>query len=158
MSKVVQLKARNPDRAHRIRSLLKDREKAEAEIAALLREQLDELGETDWLTWCDEEFGWARTSAYKHLNPTLMERARSARREERQRSHRVDVDQSPESNDADEEDPVEDASNHRTSFLLRAEQAIRFATYSGRASKEIIATARSVADAWSQLADKLENS
>lgn len=54
----------------------------------------------------------------------------------------------------DEEDPQ----NHRTAFLLRAEQAILFATYAGpgKFTKELAAAARGVAQTWASLATKLE--
>jgi hypothetical protein len=71
-------------RAVQVRSLLASRDKAEAEIAAVLREHLDEVGEAAWLSWCLTEFGWKRRAAYNHLNPVQKEKARK-----RQRAHRV---------------------------------------------------------------------
>jgi hypothetical protein len=162
MSKVVQLKASPAStRAARVRSLLKDREKAEEEIAAILREQLDDLGEKDWLVWCDKEFGWARRTAYRHLDPKQMESHREKRRE--QRAHGGHIEQEDSGSEVEDdfehpEDDVEDPANYRTSFLLRAEQAIRFAIHNGPVTRELVVRARAVAEAWSKLADKLERS
>jgi hypothetical protein len=160
MSKVVQLKASPAStRASRVRALLKDREKAEAEIADILREQLDDLGEKDWLVWCAEEFGWARSTAYRHLNPEQMEKKRAANAEARKSPQgRHEPEDDPEVFDDAEEDEVEDPKNYRTSFLLRAEQAIRFAIHNGPVTRELVVRARAVAEAWSKLADKLERS
>ncbi len=44
----------------------------------------------------------------------------------------------------------------RAAFLLRADQAIRFATYSGPVSKEVIEWARMATGAWATLTHKLE--
>jgi phage N-6-adenine-methyltransferase len=63
-------------RASRIHSLLKLRDKAETEIAAVLREHLDEVGEPAWLEWCEREFGWKRTAAYNHLHPERLQKDR----------------------------------------------------------------------------------
>src|SRR5688572_15086100 len=133
MSKVVQLKASPTEtRAARVRALLKDREKADEEIAAILREQLDDLGEAKWLAWCEQEFGWRRSTAYKHLNPEQIEadRKRKARANVRNSGHESGDDGAGESI----EDEIEDPANYHTSFMLRAEQAIRFAAYSGPVS------------------------
>lgn len=58
----------------------------------------------------------------------------------------------------DIEDDIEDPANYRTAYLLRADQAVRFASYSGPITAEIISAARQVATAWSKLAQKLEGS
>lgn len=50
----------------------------------------------------------------------------------------------------------EDPENYRTAYLLRADQAIRFATYSGPVTKEIVTAARKAAAAWEALVVKLE--
>lgn len=52
----------------------------------------------------------------------------------------------------------EDPENYRTAYLLRVDQAVRFAAYSGPITKEIVTAARAVAAAWSKLAQKLERS
>src|SRR6266540_7312039 len=70
-------------RASRIHSLLKLRDKAEAEISAVLREHLDEVGETAWLAWCEREFGWKRRASYRHLNPEQMAKHREDAEAER---------------------------------------------------------------------------
>jgi len=62
------------------------------------------------------------------------------------------VDLEPEPSIEDEIDPE----NYRTAFLLRAQQAVRFAVYSGPVTKESIAAARAVAAAWDTLARNLE--
>jgi Protein of unknown function (DUF3102) len=55
-----------------------------------------------------------------------------------------------------EDDLIEDPENYRTAYLLRVDQAIRFATYSGPITDEIVAGARAVAAAWTKLAQKME--
>ena len=50
----------------------------------------------------------------------------------------------------------EDSENYRTAYLIRVDQARRFAVYSGPISADIIAGARQVAAAWAALADELE--
>lgn len=56
------------------------------------------------------------------------------------------------------EDDIEDPANYRTAFLLRVDQAGRFAAYSGPITKELVAAARQVAAKWSNLAQKMEDS
>lgn len=63
--------------ARAVRAALKKRDEGEREAAAILRKQLDTLGEAKWLAWCEREFGWARSTAYRHLNPEQMERQRA---------------------------------------------------------------------------------
>ena len=46
--------------------------------------------------------------------------------------------------------------NSRNAFLIRVNQVIEFATYSGPVTGEIVAAARHVAEAWNKLALKLE--
>jgi len=62
--------------------------------------------------------------------------------------------------EADDEDPdIEediDPRHYRTAYLLRVDQAIRFAAYSGKVSKELVAAARRVAKAWDELARDME--
>ena len=50
---------------------------------------------------------------------------------------------------------TEDPENFRTAYLLRVDQAIRFAAYSGPVTEEIVAAAHQVAGAWFELARKL---
>jgi hypothetical protein len=57
--------------------------------------------------------------------------------------------------DDDIEDGVE-PENFRAAFLIRADQAMRFAAYSGPVTKEITSTARRVAAAWTSLVNQLE--
>jgi hypothetical protein len=59
-------------------------------IAKALQERLDKVGEATWLKECESEWGWARTTAYNHLNPELLEkdRARAAAR----RSDRLNIE------------------------------------------------------------------
>src|SRR2546425_13328134 len=68
-------------RASRIHSLLKLRKKADDEIAAVLSEHLKAVGEPAWLAWCEREFGWGRSTAYLHLDPTQLEAKRERDRE-----------------------------------------------------------------------------
>src|ERR1700722_7465044 len=61
--------------------------------------------------------------------------------------------------EVDAEDDVEadiEPDNYRTAYLLRADQARRFASYSGPVTKELIAMARQVATAWNNLAKQME--
>lgn len=62
--------------------------------------------------------------------------------------------------DGDDEDIEADVepANYRGAFLIRADQAKRFATYSGPITHEIVAMARQVATAWAELAAQLEKS
>lgn len=75
------------ERAHQVRALLQARDKHEAEIATILRQNLDELGEAKWLTWCEKEFGWARRQAYAHLNPAQLEKDRERKRQRAEVPH-----------------------------------------------------------------------
>lgn len=52
----------------------------------------------------------------------------------------------------------EDPENYVTAFLLRADQAREFATYTGPPTKEIAAAARQAATAWLSLANEMEKS
>jgi hypothetical protein len=63
----------------------------------------------------------------------------------------ADIDEAPETILATAEDPE----NYRTAYLLRADQAIRFAVYSGP-NREVVVTARRVAAAWNKLAQTLD--
>jgi hypothetical protein len=54
------------------------------------------------------------------------------------------------------EDEIEPG-NYRTAFLIRADQAVAFAAYSGRISREVVEAARAAARAWNELVTKLEN-
>ncbi len=64
-----------------------------------------------------------------------------------------------ESDDNHVESDIEeeiDPRHYRSAFLLRADQAARFAAYSGPIDKEVISLARRSADAWSNLARDME--
>jgi hypothetical protein len=63
-----------------------------------------------------------------------------------------------EETDDDEQDIEADVTpaNYRGAFLIRADQAKRFASYSGPVTGEIVAMARQVAAVWNDLAEKLE--
>jgi hypothetical protein len=50
----------------------------EAAMASALRIKLNRLGEKAWVEECKREMGWSRTTAYRHLNPELMEKNRAA--------------------------------------------------------------------------------
>jgi hypothetical protein len=65
----------------------------------------------------------------------------------------------PDDDDPDDDieaDLDEDPENYRTAFMLRVDQAIRFAAYSGPITKETIDAARGVAEAWTKLAQSME--
>lgn len=53
------------------------------------------------------------------------------------------------------EDEVEPG-NYRSAFLIRADQAVAFAKYSGRVSRDVVEAARAAARAWNDLVVKLE--
>ena len=59
------------------------RDAGEKMVADALRERLDKVGEVLWLKECEAEWGWSRTTAYRHLNPDQMEKARVATQEAR---------------------------------------------------------------------------
>lgn len=52
------------------------RDAGEKMIADALRERLDKVGEARWLVEVDKEWGWSRTTAYRHLNPELLQKDR----------------------------------------------------------------------------------
>jgi hypothetical protein len=61
----------------------------------------------------------------------------------------------------DEDNDIEtdvDPGNYLTAYMLRADAARRFATYSGSVTKDTVAMARQVAAAWLVLARKMERS
>lgn len=61
----------------------------------------------------------------------------------------------------DEEPGIEDdiePENYRGAFLIRADQAKQFASYSGPITSEVVAMARQVAMVWGNLAAQLEKS
>src|SRR5713226_9972273 len=63
---------------------LQMKEAGEQIIAQALREKKDTVGTEAWLAWCLEQWGWSRSTAYRHLDPKQMEAAREdtqARRE-----------------------------------------------------------------------------
>lgn len=136
MSKVLQLKTSpTVSRAARVRALLKDRDKAEEEIAAILREQLDDMGEAKWLAWCEREFGWARTSAYRHLNPKLLEKAKHA--QAKRRANVPTLERRPEQDEPGIEDEIEAEDQENSGELAaanrgwynRAREAAQYASY-----------------------------
>lgn len=121
MSKVVHLKASPAEtRAARVRTLLKDRDKAEAEIAALLREQLDDLGEPKWLAWCEREFGWKRSTAYRHLNPSGAGKARADTATRRSMSQQLRHDHEQ----VDDDEPLDDDGPYLNDILTPSTKAL----------------------------------
>jgi hypothetical protein len=74
-------------RASRISALLTIKADAETEIAKILRTHLREVGESDWLAWCRTNWGWARSTAYRHLNPEQVQKHRERERDR----HRLQV-------------------------------------------------------------------
>jgi hypothetical protein len=69
--------------------------------------------------------------------------------------YRLPVREEPDDDDDDIERDVE-PENYRGAFLIRADQAKRFATYSGPVTTEIIEMARQVSAAWGNLATSME--
>ena len=63
-------------------------------------------------------------------------------------------DDEPEQDDGDIEAEIE-PDNYRPAFLIRADQAVHFAAYSGPIDKEILAAATVAAEAWSVLVQQL---
>lgn len=91
-----------------------------------------------------------------------------AKPREKKPKRRESLDASVEVEDSDEDvDDTEDADtfgadagdddSYLAAYLIRADQAARFAVYKGPVSKDVIAMARRVADAWTKLADDMEN-
>jgi hypothetical protein len=58
--------------------------------------------------------------------------------------------------DDDDELDEDETEGSEEAFLMRAEQAIKFAVYTGPVSKELVAAARAAADAWRELVQTLE--
>ena len=88
-----------------IREMVKLKGNIEHEVARCLRAMLDELGEKAWLEACEKEMGWGRTSAYKHLNPELLEKAREKATEVRSHSVNAAPRQSVEVEEVEEYAP-----------------------------------------------------
>ena len=61
----------------------------------------------------------------------------------------------PDDDEPGIEDEI-DPENYRTAFLIRADQAVRFAAYSGPINHEIVAATRAAAAAWNKLAQFLD--
>jgi len=136
--------------AQRVRALLQSRDKSEAEIAAILRKQLDVLGESDWLIWCETEFGWARSTAYRHLDPAQVEKERENSRERAATSRTTRREQ---------KETKQEKHNARVAYLLRASGAVELAEFGYRARKitqEEVDAARKAAAAWTKLAEHLQ--
>ena len=70
---------------------VKRRDQNELEIAAALREGLEQLKETKWLAFCEQTWGWSRSTAYNHLNPALLAKDR-ARKHEAATSRTLDIE------------------------------------------------------------------
>jgi len=68
----------------RVNAGLKKRADGEREIAAALKERLDQVGEAAWLQQCEDEWGWSRATAYRHLNPEKMEASRATAKAQRE--------------------------------------------------------------------------
>jgi hypothetical protein len=71
------------------------------------------------------------------------------------KTYHIQPREEPDDDDEDIEADVTPA-NYRGAFLIRADQAKRFAAYSGPVTGEIVAMARQVAAVWNELAEKLE--
>jgi len=52
------------------------RDAGEKMVADALRERLNKVGEAKWLVEVEREWGWSRTTAYRHLNPELLQKDR----------------------------------------------------------------------------------
>lgn len=124
----------------------------------------DRLRHGQWLPWLKDNGIAARTAQQiiaEYGNPEKKEKrqAYDRQRNAREPAHLGgNIVEFPSSDDVDIEAEIdgEDPENYRTAYLLRADQAIRFAAYSGPVTSETIAVARRVAAAWSKLADTLE--
>ncbi len=71
------------------------RAEGEAIIAKALRERLDQVGEAVWLQQCEREWGWSRSTCYRHLEPKQMEAARAHTCEQREAAKVPTVGTSP---------------------------------------------------------------
>lgn len=67
-----------------------------------------------------------------------------------------DEDSTPEDGDEFASNSAADPQSYLAAYLIRADQAARFAIFKGSASKDVVAMARLVAAAWSRLADQME--
>lgn len=67
----------------RVNTGIRMRETGEQMVATALRERLNKVGEAEWLKECEREWGWSRTSAYRHLNPELLQKDRERMKEVR---------------------------------------------------------------------------
>jgi hypothetical protein len=101
--------------------------------------------------------GAPKMKASENFSPCEMPERRTGKDGKSYPAKRKVAEQYEEPGIEDEIDG-EDPENYRTAYLLRSDQAIRFASYSGPVTKEIAAVARRVAAAWSKLAQKLEKS
>ena len=104
--------------------------------------------------------GIGRSRAYELMaiadGRTTLEKVRTSTNE-RQKIHKA-KSQSVTNDDPDDA-PIQEGinkKNPRVGYLLRADQAKRFAAYSGPVDREIVDYARAVATAWSNLARELE--
>lgn len=140
-----------------------------------LRERVEagEAGQISWWDYFDTQFTghiksrkyaerlmkWARADDPDAAREVDMAANRQRNRATRQEQFGAYVCSKDDDDDEDVEPGIEDEidpENYRTAYLLRADQAIRFASYSGPINKEVISTARRVAAAWTELAEKLE--
>jgi hypothetical protein len=88
-------------RADRIRVALQRRNEAEAVIAEGLRLAKEELGTRAWLAWTAKEFGWGRSTSYRHLDPKQMQKHRE------QEAERYEDEVSNLETEDDDEEPGE---------------------------------------------------
>lgn len=61
---------------------LKLKSQGEEMVARALREKLDKVGQSEWLTWCKDCWGWGRRQAYAHLNPEQLQKDRDRKHQQ----------------------------------------------------------------------------
>jgi|SRR5580765_7317703 hypothetical protein len=118
-----------------------------------------------WAAFVKNECGLSRERADGLIRiaggTTTVEKERERRKQSVRKSRAKRVLQSggsTHSADDDEGDFEADikAENYLTAFMLRADQAVQFAVYSGPITKDVVAAARRAATAWTKLTQQLE--
>jgi hypothetical protein len=171
----------------RSNSSLGDAVLARLECGTRLAEKKAKIGHGNWIPWLKANAGVlgfdsertaqmlmkaaTNTKSTSHLDePGMVRLSRQmwgnvrakARPTQAKRNNQLSNDESSheeyEEPGIEDEIDSEDPENYRTAFLMRADQAIRFAVYSGPITQDLIAAAHQVVRAWSTLAQKMEKS
>jgi hypothetical protein len=155
------------------------------EVGRLLAEEKTKHEHGEWIPWIEEnlEFNRKQASAYMRAYDKRDELSNVqapatfglqgalrllATPREKPKKQRQSPRASVEVSDSDDDDVIDlqgddegqentDDDSQLGAYLIRADQAARFAFYKGSVSKDVIAMARRVADAWTKLADRMED-